>query len=155
MATSKKPAKAWADLTPAYRARLETGFRKGTFGQGYTSAGRAYAAGASRQVARGQASSKPGKLSEAERTKRRNKVKKAKAWSDRHANDPSNKYAPPTGLTPEEKATYTDRYLAAMLELEKGWKPVAKRKPIDWGVVSEFYLDYDVKDFDKDKVISA
>ena len=145
---ASKPSKRWSELTPAYRARLETGFRKGTFGQGYTSAGRAYAAGASRQVARGQASAKPGKLSEAERSRRRSRAGKARTWSNKHSKTPATEYKPPAGLTPDERAVYTDRYLDAMKELEKGWKAKNKRPQIDWDKVQPFFDDYEVGDFD-------
>ena len=145
MAT-KKPSKKWSELTPAYRKRLESAYKIGKFGEGYTSPARAYAAGASRQVARGQA-----KTSEAERTKRRSQAKKAQAWSNKHSRAPQTDYSPPDGLDAADKAEYTDRYLDAMQELEKGWSntKVSKRKQVDWDKIEKYFEDYDVKGFDE------
>jgi len=142
----KKPKQKFSELTPAYRKRLESAYKLGKFGEGYTSAARAYAAGASRQVARGQA-----KTSEAERSRRRSQTKKAQAWSNKHSRAPQTDYSPPDGLTPQEKAAYTDRYLEAMKELEKGWSntKVSKRKQVDWDKVQEYFTDYEVKGFDE------
>lgn len=148
MAKSKPPGKRWSELTPAYRARLETAYKKGTFGPGYSSAGRAYAAGASRQVARGQASSKPGKLSEAQRKANSNVARKAKAWSDKHAQSKATTFTPPAGLDPAGRAEYARKYLDAMKELEKGWAPLSKRQTIDWDKVQAFFTDYELGDFD-------
>ena len=143
---NKKPSKKWSELTPAYRKRLESAYKVGKFGEGYTSPARAYAAGASRQVARGQA-----KTSEAERTRRRSQVKKAQAWSNKHSRAPQTDYNPPDGLTPAEKAEYTDKYLQAMTELEKGWAntKVSKRKQVDWDKVQDYFKEYEVKGFDE------
>ena len=143
-----KPKKKFGELTPAYRKRLEAAYKSGKFGQGYTSAGRAYAAGASRQVARGQASSKPGKVSEAERNRRRRNASKAQEWSRKHSQSRATTYDPPDG-TPDDRAAYTERYLAAMNELAKGWKSVNRRTPIDWAKVAEFFAEYEVGDFDE------
>lgn len=143
---NKKPNKKWSELTPAYRKRLEAAYSKGNFGEGYTTPARAYAAGASRQVARGQA-----KTSEAERTRRRSQVKKAQAWSGKHSRSPQTDYRPSDNLTPAEKAEYTDRYLEAMKELEKGWSntKVSKRKQVDWDKIQNYFTDYDVQGFDE------
>lgn len=143
---NKKPSKKWSELTPAYRKRLESAYKLGKFGEGYTSPARAYSAGASRQVARGQA-----KTSEAERTRRRSQVKKAQAWSNKHSRAPQTDYNPPDNLTPVEKSEYTDRYLEAMKELEKGWSntKVSKRKQVDWEKVEKYFDDYEVKGFDE------
>jgi hypothetical protein len=141
-----KPKKAYKDLTPAYRKRLESAYKSGKFGQGYSSAGRAYAAGASRQVARGQA-----KTSEAVRSKRRAQARKAKAWSDKHSKSAASRYDPPVNGTPDEKAKYTETYLKAVKELEKGWerKKVKDRKKWDEQALGDLFQQYQVKDADK------
>jgi len=145
MATTKKPKKAYKDLTPAYKKRLEAAYKSGKFGQGYSSAGRAYAAGASRQVARGQA-----KTSEAQRTANRNVIKAAKAWSAKHSKSDVTKYNPPADATPAEQAEYARKYLKAVKELEKGWKGVSPGKRVKWDedALSALFKDYEVKDFD-------
>jgi hypothetical protein len=136
-----RPKKAFKDLTPAYKKRLESAYKSGKFGQGYTSAGRAYAAGASRTVARGQA-----KTSESERQKRRYQAKKAKAWSDKHSKQAATKYQPEKFTDPVEKAKYTDDYLKAMHELEKGWKKNTKtgnRQKINVDTLDNLFKDYE------------
>ena len=151
---ARKPAKRWKDLTPAYRARLEAAYKSGTFGSGYSSAGRAYAAGASRQVARGQASTKPGKLSEAERTKRRKQSSKAKAWSDKHSRVPATKYSPPKDLTADELADYTARYVAFTKEVEKGWSNRKKGVKQAWDVekIKAWLPEYQVENPDYNEI---
>lgn len=138
---NSKPKKAWKDLTPAYKKRLESAYKAGKFGQGYSSAGRAYAAGASRQVARGQA-----KTSEAERTKRRVQAKKAKEWSDKHSKQEATKYKPDQFKDPVERAQYTDTYLNSVKELEKGWgkgTKTSKRKKINVDTLDGLFKDYE------------
>ena len=141
-----KPKKAWKDLTPAYKKRLESAYKSGKFGAGYSSAGRAYAAGASRQVARGQAAT-----SEAVRSKRRANVAKARAWSAKHSKNEASKYNPPAGATPDEVAQYTETYLKAVKELEKGWanKKVNNRAKWDEQALGDLFQKYEVKDYDK------
>ena len=141
---SKKPKTAWKDLTPAYRKRLESAFKSGKFGEGYSSAGRAYAAGASRQVARGQA-----KTSEAERTRNRQAITKAKAWSNKHSKAPATAYNPPEGSTPAEQAEYARKYLKAVKELEKGWthQTPANRQEWDEDALAELFKEYKPEDF--------
>lgn len=144
----QKPRKKWSDLSPAYRKRLQAAYKAGKFGAGYSSAGRAYNAGAPRQAARGQASTKPGKLSEAQRKKNRDVQRQAKAWSDRHSREKSTRYDPPDRLTPVERGQYAREYLAAMQELEKGWAPAGSRGAIDYDVLAKFYRDYAFGEFD-------
>lgn len=146
MAKTTKPKTKFSELSPAYRKRLEAAYKSGKFGSGYSSAGRAYAAGASRQAARGQA-----KTSEAERSRRRSQAKKAQAWSNKHSKAPQTDYRPPADATPAEKAKYTDDYLEAMKELEKGWQKVkvGQRKQVDWDKVENYFKDYDVQGFDE------
>ena len=145
-AKTRKPKTKFSDLSPAYKKRLEAAYKAGKFGEGYSSAGRAYAAGASRQVARGQA-----KTSEAERGRRIRQRKKAQAWSNKHSKAPQTDYKPPSDGTPEQKAKYTDDYLDAMKELEKGWAntKVKNRKQVDWDKVESFFKDHDVDGFDE------
>lgn len=147
MASKRKPTKSWSNLTPAYRARLERAFAAGTFGTGYKSAGRAYAAGASRQVARGQA-----KTSEADRSKARARIKKAREWSRKHSRDPLTQFDPPAGLSIVEQGELADKYFTAMKELEKGWKtgPESRRQKVDWDAVRAYWTDveHDFADFD-------
>jgi hypothetical protein len=137
--------KKWSELTPAYRARLQRGFDKGIYGQGYKTAAGAYRAGVSAQAARGQV-----KTSEAQRTKARAQIKKARAWSNNHSRDKRTLYDPPAGASTVEQGQYADKYLKAMTELEKGWsnKPFAKRKQVDWDLVQDFFDEYDITDFD-------
>jgi len=145
MAKTTKPKKPWRDLTPAYKKRLEAAYKAGKFGQGYSSAGRAYAAGASRQVARGQA-----KTSEAQRTKNRRVIKRAKDWSAKHSKSEVTRYNPPAGATPGEQAEYAGKYLKAVKELEKGWTGANPKKRAKWDedALSALFKDYEVKDFD-------
>lgn len=139
------PKKKYSELTPAYKKRLEAAYKSGKFGEGYSSAGRAYAAGASRQVARGQA-----KTSEAVRTKRRTQTAKAKEWSKKHSRNKQTDFSPPAGLTPDDLATYTESYVKATKELEKGWSrgKTKNRKQVNWDIVKSFFDDYDIAGYD-------
>lgn len=147
MAAKRKPAKKWSELSPAYRARLERAYKSGTFGSGYKSAGRAYAAGAPRQVARGQA-----KTSEADRSRARARIKRAREWSRKHSRDPLTQYDPPAGLPLVEQGELADKYYRAMKELEKGWKrgPESRRQRVEWDTVREYWaeVEFDFTDFD-------
>ena len=139
-----KPKKKWSELTPSYRKRLESAYKSGKFGEGYASAGRAYSAGASRTVARGQANEK-------ERRQRRVALDKAKKWATKHSRSEQTDYRPPKNITPADEGKYAQDYLEAMTELEKGWSntKVTGRKQVDWSKVEKYWADYDVKGFDE------
>lgn len=136
MAKATKPGKKWADLSPAYRARLEAAYKAGKFGQGYSSPGRAYAAGAPRQAARGQATT-----SEAARSKARREISKARAWSKKHSRDKLTAFEIPAGMDTVTAGELAAKYNTAMAELEKGWKsgPASRRKQVDWAAVANYW----------------